>query len=227
MSRIQPGASNPAERPPQKKPPAAGNAPPFTPATARPRQQAAPQSAGGAQPRQPTAKTVRQPRAQAAPDQRASDASTAASTSSASAAQARAPLADTGPNADTRFDGGTQSGQFFGEFQETLDSSGRGGGSPRESLAGTLAETLAALDQGLDSAELARLLPAGGNDGIFDVVLPTGDRLGVVVSGQSSALSYLLSPSTEKFGARLRRQRMELEDRMERLTHRNVNITVL
>lgn len=218
MSRIQPGASSPAERPAQKKPAAAGYAPPFTPAQARPRQQAAPQPANGAQSRQPPAKSVRQPRAQAAPDQRASD------TSTASASQARAPLADTGPNANTRFDGGTQSGQFFGEFEETLDTSARGGGG---SLRETLAETLAALDQGLDSAELARLLPAGGNDGIFDVILPTGDRLGVVVSGQSSALSYLLSPSTEKFSARLRRQRMELEDRMERLTHRNVKITVL
>lgn len=98
-------------------------------------------------------------------------------------------------------------------------------GSAGSGEAAALAE--AASDDTLDCAALAALLPRGENDGIFDVMLPNGERMGVVVSGKSSSLSYLLSPATEKLGSRLRRQRMELEQRVERLTQRNVNITVL
>ncbi len=116
----------------------------------------------------------------------------------------------------TRFD------PLFSPIDQDEEGSGRRGGASSAST-----DAAGALDQELDSAELARLLPVGGNDGIFDVALPGGERMGVVVSGQSGSLSYLLSPSTEKLGARLRRQRMELESRVERLTHRNVNITVL
>lgn len=116
------------------------------------------------------------------------------------------------------------SGEFFDEFDDTSDDSMSEGGA-----GAPLEETMdvEALDEQLDCAALASVLPTGENDGVFDVVLPSGDRLGVVVSGRPSSLSYLLSPSSEKLSSRLRRRRMELEERLEQLTHRNVNITVL
>jgi hypothetical protein len=130
------------------------------------------------------------------------------------------------PNANTRFDSGPNMlpVAFFDDFGDKEE------GFTDKSSAGAMLDPLmdaAALDESLDTTALARLLPPGDNDGIFDVILPTGEQLGVVVSGRSSSLSYLLSPSTDKFTSRLRRHKMELEERLEQLTHRNVNITVL
>lgn len=82
-------------------------------------------------------------------------------------------------------------------------------------------------DELMDMAALVNVLPVDGASGIFEVLLPTGDSLGVVVSDQASGLGYLLSPSSDRLGKRLRDNRMELETRLGRLTHRNVNITVL
>jgi hypothetical protein len=239
MSRIPShagAAGQPAERPaPKKTQGTQASAPPFPPA--RPRQGAAPAS-GAAHARQPPARNTR---LAASPSAGAGQGKLGQSSTARQGARAGADAdtaaAEAGPNPGTRFDGGSAllASQLFGDpaGSGTFADSGDDGlqeQALKETLLDTLRDTrqaLEALDQGLDTAELARLLPSGGNDGIFDVILPTGERLGVVVSGQSSALSYLLSPSPDRFGSRLRRQRMELEQRMERLTHRNVNITVL
>lgn len=215
MSKIPSKPPLPTEQPSPKKAPAASAAPPFTPSQMK-RRAPAPPPANTAPQRLAPPRSMRQLCAapQTAPRERQGEASSV----------------DPGAerNAHTRFDNGIGQlpGQAFSEFSEYAaapDTWGqRGAGASLQE-----AMQAAALEQGLDCAALARLLPAGGNDGIFDVVLPGGERLGVVVSGQNASLSYLLSPSPEKFGSRLRRQRMELEERMERLTHRNVNITVL
>lgn len=129
------------------------------------------------------------------------------------------------PNAFTRFDfqNGTLAGGFFAEFSDARGGSGKE--DPSVHLERMLG--IGALDEPLDCLTLAKLLPNGANNGIFEVIFPTGDRLGVVVNGQGSSLSYMLSPSNQKFSSKLRRQKMELEERLEQLTHRNVNITVL
>jgi hypothetical protein len=235
MTRIPAAGALPAEPPAQKKIPAApASAPPFTPA--RPRQAASPPP-HAAQARQPQARHARQART---PDQREAP-STSDRRGSPAAEDERTPPFQTAGDRQTETGGrlvgenSLAAGRFFDGFGQPDNFAQRDGSAALQvTVQITLQETLRgtryaldALDQELDSAELARLLPAGGNDGIFDVMLPTGERLGVVVSGQSSSLSYLLSPSTDQFGSRLRRQRMELEQRMERLTHRNVNITVL
>ena len=220
MSKIQPEPRTPKAPPPApKKTPRTSGAQPFTLAQPKPRQSAAPAQSAAPLRRQ-LAKAAKQTRApkQAMPD----DCHSAAP-------QGRmrdAPMPDLAgdPNASTRFDSGnsTLPGGFFAEFAEVTYTPDawpkKGTGAPTEATA---------LDDPLDCTALASLLPSGENDGIFDVVLPSGDRLGVVVSGRPSSLSYLLSPSTEKLGSRLRRHRMELEESLEQLTHRNVNITVL
>lgn len=214
---LQERPTMPTERPAPKKRPADA-APPFTPSP-KPRQAPPAPSALAVQTRQQCAKTVRQARAallvvfnerQAAPPERSY--------------LSPPPGLDDQPHAFPRSDCGLGAfgGQFAGEYDWAHD-----GMTPRACGAAQQEINAAALEQELDCAALARLLPCGLNDGIFDVVLPTGERLGVVVNGQSSSLSYLLSPSPDQFGSRLRRQRMELEERMERLTHRNVRITVL
>ncbi len=233
MSRIQNEPSIPGKPPAPKRTPHTGNAPPFTPAEQKPQQKpkqtpqqklrkpAVSSTANAAQAQRQHATNLRQARAtrQAAQNERRS----AAWQDRMREAPAQDPAAD--PNASPCFDKRNPMlpDDCSAESDEAPDAMANGS-------AGVSVEQLtqaAALDEQLDCTALAHLLPTGENDGIFDVVLPTGDRLGVVVSGRSSSLSYLLSPATEKFGSRLRRHRMELEAGLEQLTHRNVNITVL
>lgn len=70
-------------------------------------------------------------------------------------------------------------------------------------------------------------LPTTSDNGIFEVILPGGETMGVVVSSQPALVSFLMSPSSEKTSDRLRQQKMELEGQLERLIKTKVKITVL
>lgn len=85
-----------------------------------------------------------------------------------------------------------------------------------------------AREAAFDAAALADdLAPLGSNDGIFEVILPSGAVLGVAVSTQASAVRFLLSTPGSGLANQLRRQRMELEGRLERRMGRHVMLTVL
>ncbi|HJV73238.1 MAG TPA: hypothetical protein VJ654_03375 [Noviherbaspirillum sp.] len=71
------------------------------------------------------------------------------------------------------------------------------------------------------------LLPMTAEDGIFEVLMPNGQTLGVAVSNQSTQVRLLLSPSDEKLAERLRRRKMELEGALGRRMNKYVDITVL
>lgn len=216
------------ERPPApKKIPRTSDAPPFPPLP-KPKELPVPPVASTEQMRRQHPKNAKHTRP-SRPDERKSGELRERT------CEEREPSED--PEADMCFvdgdGGGSPSDGFSDDSDESDESEEFGttsGGSAEKCCAAVLLSEMTgagALDDPLDCAELSNLLPSGGNDGIFDVILPSGDRLGVVVSGRPSSLSYLLSPSSEKLASRLRRQRMELEGRLERLTHRNVNITVL
>ncbi|HYD63139.1 MAG TPA: hypothetical protein VEC35_22485 [Noviherbaspirillum sp.] len=85
-----------------------------------------------------------------------------------------------------------------------------------------------ACEAAFDAASLAdELAPLGSNDGIFEVILPSGAVLGVAVSKQASAVRFLISTPGSGLANQLRRQRMELEGRLERRMGRHVMLTVL
>lgn len=225
MSKIQstpPEPKKPEQPKPQRR---ETNAPPFSLKQAQPRQTGTPSESNTFQAQRKQMRTMAQARVTA--QIVLSERNAVAQQNSAREAQATLAELSGDKNTATRFDNGDDGlpGGFFGEFTETPDDKEKG------SLASALEDIwgISQLDDDLDTAELARMLPTTGNDGIFEVILPTGDRMGVVVNGQasSSSLSYLLSPATEKFGSKLRKQKMELEERVGLLTHRNVNITVL
>jgi hypothetical protein len=92
-------------------------------------------------------------------------------------------------------------------------------------VCGTVAS---AHEAAFDAAALADdLAPLGGNDGIFEIILPSGAVLGVAVSTQASGVRFLLSTPASGLAKQLRRQRMELEGRLERRMGRHVMLTVL
>jgi hypothetical protein len=223
MTKIQLETAPPRKAPEPPKTPRPSSAPPFTPAPPKPRQPAASQTPHAMQAQRQQARNVK-PSRPPGPSGQAAQNARAAGVQQAMREPATPDLG-AGPNVSTRFDrdANLQRPEFFEDFTERADALTEGG---TEASLDALAE-VAALDESLDCAALARVLPPGDNDGIFDVILPSGEQLGVVVSGRASSLSYLLSPSTDKFSARLRRHKMELEERLEQLTHRNVNITVL
>ena len=72
-----------------------------------------------------------------------------------------------------------------------------------------------------------KLMPMTSDDGIFEITLPSGETMGVVVNSQPTQISFFLSPSTAKMSDLLRPQQMELEGHLERRIRRNVKITVL
>lgn len=83
-------------------------------------------------------------------------------------------------------------------------------------------------DEQLDLSLLAdEILPHCEDDGIFEVTLPDGQTLGVVVNLQGGRARIHLSASDDKLAGKLRRRQMELQGHLERRMQRNVEITVL
>lgn len=78
-----------------------------------------------------------------------------------------------------------------------------------------------------DLLHLASLLPAGADDGLFEVLMPNRAKVGVSVSDLPAGLSYLLMPEDDVLADRLRGHEMELEAMLKRRIRRNVKVVVL
>lgn len=79
-----------------------------------------------------------------------------------------------------------------------------------------------------DYAALSDDLAAmAGDDGVFELIFPGGQTMGVVVTSQPSRTNFLLTPSSSALGSWLRQQRMELASHLETRIQKTVNITVL
>ncbi|HWW05973.1 hypothetical protein [Collimonas sp.] len=79
----------------------------------------------------------------------------------------------------------------------------------------------------LDAEELLDLLPAGGDSGIFEVLLPGGETLGVAVDLHPASASYLITAGSDKTRSMLRAKKMELEQGLQRRMHRNIELAIL
>lgn len=74
---------------------------------------------------------------------------------------------------------------------------------------------------------LLDLLPTDGDSGIFELIMPGGERLGVVADVSSSRASFLLSTSSERLRQMLGRRRMELEGALAQRMGRDVSLAVI
>jgi hypothetical protein len=79
----------------------------------------------------------------------------------------------------------------------------------------------------LDSALIAGLLAQAHDSGMFEVLLPGGDTLGVAVDVRPGAVDYLLTPASERLAKQLRGRQMELAGQLEQRIGRSVSVTVL
>ncbi len=100
---------------------------------------------------------------------------------------------------------------------------------PDRSVAGT--ETAA---QGPDPAELAGqamladdLALLGADPGIFEVMLPEGDTLGVSVEHRQQSVMFLLSASNDALSRKLKRQSVELQSQLAQRMETEVSLVVL
>lgn len=114
----------------------------------------------------------------------------------------------------------------YGQCYEHRDQQGQSGG---QGMSKGASDVMAgAPGAGFDTSALAEdLAPLAGENGIFEVLLPCGSKLGVVVNTHPAGVRFLLSSSNLALGRELRRQQMELEGRLERRIGRNVALTVL
>ncbi|EJL88979.1 hypothetical protein PMI16_02127 [Herbaspirillum sp. CF444] len=78
-----------------------------------------------------------------------------------------------------------------------------------------------------DAEALLGLLPSDGQSGIFEILLPNGERMGVMVDVRESSASFLLSPSGDRLRDLLRKKRMELEEGLARRMDKYVRLAVL
>jgi hypothetical protein len=89
--------------------------------------------------------------------------------------------------------------------------------------AASVAGALAAAEDFSLSDELAQMTDSG----IFEVLLPNGESLGVVVDVRAAGIGFLLSPSGDKLRSRLQTQQMELEGVLKRRMGCSVKIAIL
>ncbi|AVR94334.1 hypothetical protein [Pseudoduganella armeniaca] len=105
------------------------------------------------------------------------------------------------------------------------------GSGDNEDGDGTPAASEANADMGtqdeLEGALLAALLAQGPDSGMFEVLLPGGETLGVAVDARPEAIDYLLTPASERLGAQLRGRQMELAGQLRQRIGRSVRVTVL
>lgn len=79
----------------------------------------------------------------------------------------------------------------------------------------------------LDAALIAALLAQSHDSGMFEVLLPGGDTLGVAVDVRPEAVDYLLTPASERVATHLRGRQMELAGQLGQRIGRSVRVTVL
>lgn len=96
---------------------------------------------------------------------------------------------------------------------------------------GTSLASVAAADseeqEELHSALIAALLGHAHESGMFEVLLPGGETLGVAVDVRPGAIDYLLTPASEQTATRLRGRQMELAGQLGQRIGRSVRVTVL
>ena len=85
----------------------------------------------------------------------------------------------------------------------------------------------AGADDELDSHLIAALLAQSHDSGMFEVLLPGGETLGVAVDVRPEAVDYLLTPPSPGLAAQLRGRQMELAGHLGQRIGRSVRITVL
>lgn len=104
----------------------------------------------------------------------------------------------------------------------------RGGEQGEE---GTSLGSVAAVDseeqEELHSALIAALLGHAHESGMFEVLLPGGEALGVAVDVRPGAIDYLLTPASERTATQLRGRQMELAGQLGQRIGRSVRVTVL
>lgn len=105
---------------------------------------------------------------------------------------------------------------------------GQGGGGQQDGMAGGLAGQFGLAGEGeLDLDMLLELLPNEGESGIFELIMPDGERLGVVADLDARQASFLLTPSSERLRSLLNKRKMELEKGLAQRMDRYVGVTVL
>ena len=130
--------------------------------------------------------------------------------------------------------GGDKDGWIAAYMPGSLDRSGGGNGDgdggqdERQGDGERCTTVLAAGDEADYSDDLILgLLPAPQSSGIFEVLFPDGDTMGVMVDVGTDSASFMLAPGTQGLRNLLRRRQMELEQGLARRMSKYVRLTVL
>ena len=112
-------------------------------------------------------------------------------------------------------------------FDGAWSGNGGGGGGAGQGNLGGAGMAGAAPEAGFDCELLLGLLPGDGDSGIFELLLPGGERLGVVADISRRQANFLLTPSSERLRQQINKAKMELEKGLAQRMDRHVRLTVL
>lgn len=94
-------------------------------------------------------------------------------------------------------------------------------------ISNTAAGTSAVEAEADVAAAMDMLEPMSASDGMFEVIMPNGQCLGVVVSTTAKQVSFLLSPPDRALGDRFKRNKSLMENRLAGRVGKLVELTVL
>ncbi|WP_051516829.1 hypothetical protein [Herbaspirillum sp. RV1423] len=113
---------------------------------------------------------------------------------------------------------------FYGQGNGDNSGGDQNGGNSDEAGAGGQS----GVDGGdYDTETIADLLPTEGDSGIFEILFPGGETMGVMVDVRAATAAFMISPNGDKLRNLLCRKQMELEQSLARRMDKHVRLTVL
>ncbi|HEY8023268.1 MAG TPA: hypothetical protein VIF60_01790 [Burkholderiaceae bacterium] len=111
-----------------------------------------------------------------------------------------------------------------GTMAPVSDRSSTGNRDARTATTEPALEPVELAGQSMLMDDLAQL---GANPGVFEVMLPNGDTLGVSVDHRQQSVMFLLSASSETLTRKLKRQSVELQSQLAQRMKTEVGLAVL
>lgn len=112
-------------------------------------------------------------------------------------------------------------------LREPCADGGDDGSGAQAGPAGAMSAGEASADFDAQAEIEAGLHGLGGRQGIFELLLPGGQSIGVVVQSAPGSIHFLLSAGGGVLEQRLRKNRMELERRLQQRMQKDVRIALL
>lgn len=120
-----------------------------------------------------------------------------------------------------------QDAGMHGASEQAKPAQGGSVPSPDTALQPGASAESASTEAALDSSMMDELAGRASGDGVFELIFPNGDTMGVAVSSQSTGTHFLLTPSSASLRELLQGRKKELVSQLEQRMQDSVSVVVL